>query len=380
MPSVHEITAAALSDDWYLHSNGRFCPGANPNPLITDEITPVVKDFLKKVADCAADYRAELARPRAAIRPHYEDLFSLAEQAARAETDHVPNLATVEFLRRLRLESAPLHCGFKGGSLGGEGLVGLAFAACEFLHWVVDSKLRSAGKCRRGLDAISKTALAVDALDVFTLNHDTLVENQLAADGIHDIETGFEDRTHGQFSVYRSRWWKCTATPRKHVRLFKLHGSLDWWLFDFPGWARQYAIPDGEPDRGKDERGQLVDLVEWKAAFLSGTIVKELRYGLGFWGEQIEGFREHLAAHTTLICCGYGFGDAGVNLRIDQWMCDRLDGSNRLVILTPDAPERYLSDKPHWLIRHFEAGRVHFVPKYFNNCEVSDLRRYFDPL
>ena len=110
MPSVHEITAVALGGDWHLHTDGRFYPGANSNPLIPDEITPVVKRFLEKVADCAADYRAELARPHAAVRPHYEDLFSLAEQAARAETDHVPNLATVEFVRRLRRESAPLHC------------------------------------------------------------------------------------------------------------------------------------------------------------------------------------------------------------------------------------------------------------------------------
>lgn len=220
----------------------------------------------------------------------------------------------------------------------------------------------------------------MDALDIFTLNHDTLVEKQLVADGLNDIESGFEDRTHGEFSVYRSQWWKCAANPRKHVRLFKLHGSLNWWLFKFPGWAKQYAIPDGDPDHGKDEQGKPVRPFEWKAAFLSGTIVKELRYGLGFWGEQIEAFREHLARHTHLICCGYGFGDTGINLRIDQWMHDRLDGSNRLVILTPEDPEFYFSDKPFWLIRHFQAGRVYFIPKYLNSCEVADLQPFFDPL
>lgn len=151
MPSVHEITTAALQGDWHFHTtDGRFYPGANPNPLIPDDVTPNVKRFLKKVANFASDYRAELAGPHAAVSPHYEDLFSLAEQAARAEADHVPNLATVEFVRRLRSETEPLHSGFNIGNPG-KGFVGLAREACEFLHWVVDFKLRAGGTNRRGL-------------------------------------------------------------------------------------------------------------------------------------------------------------------------------------------------------------------------------------
>lgn len=134
-----------------------------------------------------------------------------------------------------------------------------------------------------------------------------------------------------------------------------------------------------EPDHGRNEHGQIVRPREWKAAFLTGTIVKELRYGLGFWGEQMEAFREHLSAHTRLIFCGYGFGDTGINRRIDQWMHDRLDGCNRIVILTPEPPEHFLVGKPYWLIRHFQNKRVIFVPKYLSSCQVSDLSPFFDP-
>lgn len=380
MPSVYQITNAAFGEEWHLATDGNFRPGPNPNAHIPDSVTPVVKTFLAKVSDCAADYLAELARPNAGRKPHYEDLFSLAEQALRPETDHVPNLAAVEFLRRLRRETAPLHCGFRGGSVGGEGFVGLAAVACDFLHWVVHHKLHAGGKERRGLELISETASAVTALDVFTLNHDLLVEAQLKSDGIADVETGFDDRTHGQFSVYRSGWWEDTKRPRKMVRLFKLHGSLNWWLYEFPNWARQYAIPDGEPFHSKDQNGQIVNPVEWKAAFLSGTIVKELRYGVGLWSELFAAFRSHLASHTHLICCGYGFGDTGINQRLVQWMQDRLNGSNRLVILTPDAPERYFSDKPYWLVQLWEQRRVIIVPKYLEHCTLADLTPYFDPL
>lgn len=381
MPSIQEITASALSGEWHLHTDGRFLPGPHRYPHIPDAITPRVMNFLSKIADCAADYRAELARPHAGSKPDYEDLFSLAEQAARAETDPVPNLATVEFVRRLRRDTASLHCGYKGGPSGSKGFAGLAQDTCEFLHWVVDANLRAGGKNRQGLNAISTTAKEVDELDIFTLNHDTLVEQQLAADGISEVETGFDDRSHGAFSVYRSRWWKCAATPRKRVRILKLHGSLNWWLYDFPNWnggTRQYAIPDGDSNHSKDEKDRYVYPVEGKAAFLTGTIVKELRYGLGFWGEQLEAFRESLAQHAHLICCGYGFGDTGINQRIAQWMHDRPNLGNHLVILTPDQADDWIKDKPYWLFQLHQSKRVKFVRKYLSDCESKDLKPFFD--
>lgn len=319
MPSVDRLTKAACNGEWHLCSDGTFHPGPNPNPLIPDTVTPPIQAFLGKVYDYAEDYISELARPSTGRKPHYEDLFSLAEQALRPETDHVPNLAAVEFLRRLKRDTDKLHQGFKGGSLGGDGFSGLAGATCDFLHWVVHNELAEGGKNRRGLELISETASAVAALDVFTLNHDLLVERQFESDGISDVESGFDDRRHGEFLVYRSGWWSDSSQPRHKVRLFKLHGSLNWWLYEFPEWdtstkrVRQYAIPDGYPNpyHSKDQNGHFVHPVGNKAAFLSGTIVKELRYGTALWGELFSALRSHLANHTHLICCGYGFGDTG---------------------------------------------------------------------
>lgn len=376
MPLAGEITAAAFDEDWHFNSDQTFSPGLEHNPAFEDRVTPAVKDFLSKVTECAADYLKEVmgaSRPRVV---HYEDLFSLAEQASRTEIDHTPNLAVVEFRRRLKRETASLHSNFQAGVGGLAGFTRLAETACEFLHWVVHYQLTSGSRPRKGLEVISKTAANVNALDIFTLNHDLLVEKQLKADGVTDFETGFDDRSHGEFSVYRSGWSK---SPRKKVRLIKLHGSLNWYLYDFPGWARQYAIPHGEPFHCHDQNGTLVHPVEWKAAFLSGTVVKEQRYGLGFWGELFTAFREDLAKHTHLICCGYGFGDTGVNQRLHQWAHDRPERRNTLVILTPNDPEKFFSGKPYWLINLYERGQVKLVPKYLEHCETADLEPYFDP-
>jgi len=61
-------------------------------------------------------------------------------------------------------------------------------------------------------------------------------------------------------------------------------------------------------------------------------------------------------------------------------MHDGLEGSHRLVILTPDGSSNYFSDKPYWLIQFHQEGRVIIVPSYLENCTLTDLSPYFDPL
>jgi hypothetical protein len=376
MPSVSQISRSALDEDWWFdYSNPKFFPGRNPSGA-ADETTEAVKGFLRVINAISADYLSDLSRSRATRKPHYEDWFSLAAQAAEPEVNHVPNLAVVECLRRLRRETASFHCGFKSGTTGAHGFVGLAHTACDYLHWVVHVSLGNPKIKRRGLDRIGEIAGKVDALDIFSLNHDLLMEEQFDTDNI-GFEDGFGDLGHGEFKVYNG--W--SSAPRKKARLFKLHGSLNWYFYEFPNKFRQYAIPRGlDQAHSKDEKGNFVMPLDNKAAFLSGTIVKEQNYGVGFWGNMFRHFHDHLSRHTHLLCCGYGFGDPGINARLAQWMQDRLDGSNRLVVMTPEAPQVFLSDKPLWLHKLASENRVEFLGHYLEDCPVDELEPYFDPL
>ena len=366
-----DITHSALAGQWHLHTDQNFYAGLQPNPAFVDIVTPVVQQFLGVVNSIASDYIIELARTSTPRQPHYEDLFSLAYQASRPEVDHTPNLAVVEFLRRLRAQAAHLHVGFKGPT-GSTGLVGLGEAACHFLHWVVYHMLTTGTQPRSGLDPITDVANHVDELDIFTLNHDVLIEAQCRANGVA-FEDGFSDR-RGELRAF-SGW---PENSREKVRLFKLHGSVNWFLYDFPGWARQYAIPDSDAFHSHDQNGNLVRPVEWKPAFLSGTVVKEQLYGIGFFGDLFTAFRRNLAPHVHLIVCGYGFGDPGINSRIDQWLSDRLDGSNKLVVLNKGPEADFFADKPYWLQDLHAHGRLILIDKWLQDCTVADLTPYFD--
>ena len=375
-PLASEITERALRTQWHLTSKNDFLPGPEPSFAPSDSVTPAVQRFLTILYSISGEYILELSRTPVPRKAHYEDLFSLAEQAFRPASDHVPNLAVVEFLRRLRAETFSLHTGFRWDGSGGVGFAGLAEAACDFLHAVVHHLLTAGDNPRAGLDVIPAAARCVDEVDIFTLNHDLLIESQCHAEGIA-YEDGFANR-RGEIDAFS--FWSHDA--REKVRLFKLHGSVNWYLYEFSGHERQYGIPRNGPYHSKDENGRaLAPLLGGKAAFLSGTIVKEQHYGNGLFGELFSEFRQHLRYHKHLICCGYGFGDTGVNNRLLQWLCDSMNGSNRLVILhdTSETRESELFDNaPIWLTQMRSKGRVILHSAWLANCKVADLESYFD--
>jgi hypothetical protein len=75
--------------------------------------------------------------------------------------------------------------------------------------------------------------------------------------------------------------------------------------------------------------------------------------------------------------CSYGFGDPGVNLRLEQWTRN-LPGKNTLVILTPDKPDAYIQTKPIWMQQLMATGRVKFVDKFLQDCTTGHIEKHFD--
>ena len=67
-------------------------------------------------------------------------------------------------------------------------------------------------------------SIGIDGLDIFTLNHDTLLEDNLKE---YPIIDGFE--TFGNSGLYKWKPSLFDSPSEKSIRLFKLHGSIDWF-------------------------------------------------------------------------------------------------------------------------------------------------------
>lgn len=364
-PTVDAITESLLEGAWRPHTDGRFYPLPSREGALSVGVAKDAQDFLRILKD-AIDPVLEAREHR---KSHYEDLYSAVLQIVQDEMWENVNPLIAKNVELIRAATAHLHV--RGHAhIDDNRFASLADRVADLVQWTVSYGLRSAMR-PVGIGAVSATAHAVDELDIFSLNHDLLLEAELAAAGI-DQTDGFGAQ-RGNVRVFDGQW----DSGAKPIRLMKLHGSINWYLFRFPNWD-QYAKVHGSPDDCVGDDGKRLDVLDRKPLFLTGTNVKEQAYGIGLFGEMFGEFRKRISNHRTLICCGYGWGDKGINIRLNQWLRDAAE--NRIVILHND-PDDLLWQKRFWYFRWDDlvnAGKVVVIPKWLSECSVAELEPYFD--
>jgi SIR2-like domain len=150
--------------------------------------------------------------------------------------------------------------------------------------------------------------------DYFVMNYDTLVEDALGRERI-----SFSDGLAGGITG----WWDPSRfdDPSLNARVIKLHGSIDWCLFDheyFPSRLR----PTGK-QTPTDEQVMI-----WPTA----TKYRETQ--LDPYAQVLNLFRQSLrpgpGKDAVLMVAGYSFGDAHINLEIERGL---RDSGERLSVL-----------------------------------------------
>ena len=111
--------------------------------------------------------------------------------------------------------------------------------------------------------------LEVSSVDLFTLNHDLVIERHLEGYGIKYTD-GFGPAENGV------RYWSPATfkQPDLNVRLLKLHGSVNWFLFKSHGpiWRKaQIGVAvDGRDRNTEDPNGQSQRAVGGRPMMLAG--------------------------------------------------------------------------------------------------------------
>ena len=135
------------------------------------------------------------------------------------------------------------------------------------------------------------------------------------------------------------RYWHPVhfAENSPQVKLFKLHGSVNWFRYPAnsiqpgvesigipPDWDFQYTLnPEGKRQHPHGPR----------PAILMGTFNKMLDYTSGIFADIYCLFRQALHSAENLVISGYGFGDKGINTQIIEWMY--LSPNNKIILVEP---------------------------------------------
>ena len=163
---------------------------------------------------------------------------------------------------------------------------------------------------------------------IFTLNHDTLIEDLLQFCDL-DYSDGFS--RDGCELRFKDRYQRCFDGQLKNtgIRLVKLHGSIDLYRYDHLREVKTgvltaensftYYKPDNYAAKHKlvkvDKDGKVLqdyhsDVVP---KFVTGTRKKELIINdpMYKWGMNL--LQEELSKASTIFICGYSFGDDHIN-------------------------------------------------------------------
>lgn len=160
-------------------------------------------------------------------------------------------------------------------------------------------------------------------MNYMVLNYDTLVETALGleriryADGMRGGPTG---------------WWDIATldSPGTHARVFKLHGSVDWVLWENDDFRFPRRLPTSIARSVSSGRAMI-----WPAE----TKYRETRFdpfaqlSERAWNR----LRQDQPTPPLLVVCGYSFGDAHINHEIERSL-DQVPSLTLAVLLGNSRP------------------------------------------
>lgn len=374
IPSVEELTSIVLSGKGVMrHTDENYYFDQSPD-LQPNEYIPRVTLFLNRLK-IEIDLYYWHKRSQAT---NYEDLYYVASQIRDSELFEYDNPAVQPLINKILPEIRPILKGHRSEVRKTWRLHELATEATHFMRDVVWHSLTKAPKRLDHLCCIKDACLdhGVSNVDVFTLNHDTTLEQYFAQNGIN-VNDGFGKVENGM------RYWDPDIVEKddSRVRFLKLHGSVNWFRFR-PNDGNQVddkiAIPIAwDFWHTQDPIGRRQWPVDGRPMFLAGTFNKMLDYSSGIYADLHYQFYKLLKNTTALIISGYSFRDRGINTRLIDWLYS--DDSHRVIAIHPKPDELAFSARgsisnkwDDWL----RSSRLSIIPKPIEDTKWRDVASY----
>jgi hypothetical protein len=196
-------------------------------------------------------------------------------------------------------------------------------------------------------------------VDYFILNYDTLIEDALGLEQVAYFD-GFSGAATG--------WWEPSTFNMvnlnvRNTRVFKVHGSIDWCLFQ------------GDPIPRRVRSGIKTES-DTKHILIYPAATKYQETQRNPFAQMLSYMRQSLnpdeGREMVLAICGYSFGDSHIDLEIENALYQS-DGRLTIVaFVSTDRPEGKLSE---WLadVSVAEQVRVYANKGYFHGDKAVEF-------
>jgi len=376
LPGTSDITKAIRSGQYEgtpisKHSDGRYFIGKPQclNRIEPDRPKAEVLAFIDIIVPIIDDYYSTFDSSHITT---YEDIFYVAEQIHDSLSIELDNPA-ISLLEKLLFENRILFPDINESQDSRERrLMGISGETTNYILCTASNLLYSTNMTSKHLQML-KECLHEYMIDIYTLNHDLVVENFLENAAVQYID-GFRNPTDDG-----TRYWDPITYDQRigtdglpETRLYKLHGSIDW-----------YSLPEGVviPPRDsqwwnrKDAKGNRRSHYSNGPLILIGTFNKYKAYLYEVFMELQYRFIYPFNKVQTLIVCGYSFGDQGINARIVRWL--RHTENNRVIIIHP-RPDGLKERARSGISRRWDflinSKKLEVIPKGIEEVKWDDIR------
>jgi NAD-dependent SIR2 family protein deacetylase len=185
------------------------------------------------------------------------------------------------------------------------------------------------------LNLLNELKQRFEVINIFSLNHDLLVESMFESSINFEYSDGFEIGGSPYYIKQKNRQIRVKYFANKfdkQVRLFKLHGSIDHYIYNFSNPYTMVKIPKDlyAPDLYREIKKGRKWIEEncwtlYQPIFLSGTTTKIIKYDKHpFHVSQFNHFKKSLKNSKLLIAIGYGLQDEKINEYIKEELNQKL--------------------------------------------------------
>ena len=393
--STECLTEKILAPEGYhRHTDGRFYRGSGATGI--DYITPVVRRIIRLLFEQTHgyfQYREELMKLQLNLdhvqsrKSNYEDIYFLASQL-RDDANELQNPAILPLICKLKCEMIlwsefKEYCDVYSQDIRDpDRLIFNEFCSetCHYIEDIVVSELSQNGKCCTKHLEIIKTIYQADGLElqgIATLAHDTHVERSLSGADIKLLD-GFGPPIRGD----SSRIWKNQFSSSDGVPFVKLHGSVNWNLFDLLEPSNNGKLPKSEigvlePSHLNNSVYRYDADINDRPLLLVGTFNKPTRYNWGLMLDIHYRFREILRNSDTLVVCGYSFGDKAINTQLIFWQS--AERSRSLVVIDPLCRRKIIGSARYAAAQLLKDERTtRFITERMEDVEPHVLLRELD--
>jgi hypothetical protein len=367
--SVGEITDALFGHNYWEHTDQSIIRGEHPSEYLREhyDVSPI-QDFLKLIKERADRYYSQ--RLEFIDQANYEDLFELVEQINQETKVSRDNPAIEYFCKEIEKDSFLIRKNYRNFN-GVIDLGNFTYKTLGFIETVIKYGLNE--RELNGLDVLDQLMGTGQILNLFTLNHDLLLEKLCDSNEI-DYSDGFTE-PDGDVRWYEPAVWDNDA----QVKIYKLHGSRNWNLIRHTEKGQTHAILIGRDKwHNKVEKGETVDLLLDKGHILTGQRKSE-KYYSGIHGEIHYRFSHHLRTCRNLIVSGYGWNDVQMNWKLFDWLNRYEDAKMTIIHAEPENMAKYSRYLQYVDIDRFEkAGKLVLIKKWFQDVEFEDIEKYND--